>query len=459
MTPLECTWLDTRQKTGLMKAYDGDSTNGYIFWWKMGTGKTRLGLATFEFSGYEDLILVCRRISFWDWINEMEKCGLDYNVYLNDYTPANLVRLARTKKPKRVLLVSTGDLKSVPEHYPKGQFLLVDELYLFANPLAKRSIALQRISLFCSARVGLSGTIQPAQDSIAIFGQLMALQIHRDLAKTSTAFRTRFQVRTKGKFGRSWIAKPGSAKTIRDLIANRVDTYMPEGRPTVRQILVCDKTPEQAKAVKQLKEEYTFEGRDYKYALQVLNAVNGISNGWYEVGHWEGEGKNRSWVVDEMKMVRCGKIARLFALIEELMEEKHKFVIWCAYHNDIDLIEAVIKLLKKPLRYALYTGEDEFDLEGWQNDQYDFTLATESMGGAVNWFGQVKYAIYYSINFKLLDLQQTMGRHERKDSKHDGAHFYFLQTKGTYDARAYQLVNDSAVSEQELIAELQKEKI
>lgn len=445
-------YLDEKQFAVVQRMIAPECGNVFIVWWKMGLGKTRIGLGAFEASGFNDLLLIVRRVSFDDWIAEMEKCGLDYNVYVDTYEAKNHIRLARTKNPRRVLLISGGSLNKVPEHFPKGEFLLVDELYLFSNPQAKRSLLLQRISLFCSARVGLSGTLQPAQDSITMYGQCMALRGERVLGRTSTEFRKRFQVSAKGMYGRTYLPRKGSDKEIAELLAPMVDVYFPPSRPTKLQVLACPKTKEQATAVNMLMVNYEYENREYKYALQVLNAVNGISNGWWEETLLKGTER----VVVSLTSLPCGKLDKLLALLEELVSAKEKVVIWCAYHNDIEIIRRAT-LAPKYGAHTCFTGTDDFDLAGWKAGKYSFVLATEAYGASVNHFGAVKYAIYYSINFKLMDLQQSMARHERKDSLHDGAHYYFLQTKGTYDARAYYLVNQSDKSEQQIVATLRAE--
>lgn len=434
--PWECPYLDDQQKRCLTRMLDGDAPNVFIAWWKMGTGKTRLGLAAFEYSGYDDLILVCRRISFDDWVLEMEACGLDYNVFENDYKPQSIVRFAHTKNARRVLLVSAGDLKSVPEHYPKGQMLIVDELYLFGNSQSRRSILLQRISLFCSARVGLSGTIMPAGDNSTIFGQCMALQAHRCLAPTLSKFRGKFQMLAKGRYGREYLQKKGANEEITKILAPMVDVYMPEGRPTVKQILTCAKNKKQAEAIYQLQDEYEYQNKTYDYALQIVHAVNGISNGWRDDGS----------VCEFLPSSKCEK---LLALVDDLVAAGESVVIWCAYHNDVARIASE---LKHP--WLEFTARVPFDRTTWENGNIKIVLATEANGASVNHFAHVKYAFFYSINFKLLDLQQSMARHERKNSQHDGTHYYFMQTRGSLDDRAYYLVTQSDKAEKELVLSL-----
>lgn len=441
ISPIENPCLDDHQKRTMIRMLDGDAPNTFILWHKVGTGKTRLALWAFEYSGFQDLIVVCRRVSFQDWIDEMEKNGLDYLVFTNDYLPTSIARRLKSRwskemlETRRVLLVSAGDLKNIPIKLPGSKMLVVDELYLFSNPSAKRSQQLQKLSPFCSVCIGLSGTIMPAQDNISIFGQCMALGIHRILARTKTEFRSKFQTVSNGRFGKEYLNKPDSKHKLLQILSPYVDVYFPESRPTTTQIVKVKPHSQQKKVIKELKETYSFKDIDYKYALQVLLVASGISNGWYV-----DENKN-------LQYLESTKIDRLLMLLEELHSAGEKAVIWCAYHNDI---KRIIDILPKPYRINIFTAKDKF----WRDIEWDFCLATEAMGASVNYFKDVKYAIYFSINFKLLDLEQSMGRHERKNSQHDGSYYFFLQTEGTPDVRAYYLVTQSKKSEQEIINEL-----
>lgn len=444
--------LDPAQHRFMDRISEPDSSNVMVAWWKMGTGKTRLALHVFWRSDFTDMIVVCRRIAFGDWIDEMELCGMNYLVYGDDYKGDKILKLASYKtgeKPKRVLLLSAGDLKNIPLYFPKGQLLVVDELYLFSNPKAKRTILLKQMSLFCSARVGLSGTIMPARNNMAIFGQLSALNAERTLASGSTEFQRKFQSKGKGRFGVEYTNRPGSDEEIAALIGHMVDIHMPEGRPTRRQIMKVDKTPEQARAVRMLKKEYEWKNREYEYALQIVNVVNGISNGWWINQKFNAAGE---LVSEHLEHYKSTKVEKLLVLLDDLVAAGERVVVWCAYHNDIARIASE---LKHP--WLEFTARVPFDKAKWEAGKVQIVLATEANGSSVNHFKHVKYAVYFSINFKLLDLEQSMTRHERKGSSHDGAHYYFLQTRGTGDARAYQLVTESRETEQSLVTTLASE--
>lgn len=434
-------FLDKEQQRVLARMASDTVANVFILWWAMGTGKTRIGLFAFEQSGYHDLIVICRRVSFSDWVEEMEKCGLDFLVYANDYKGTSIIRLS---KGKRVLLVSHGSLHKLPERFPKGEFLIVDEFYLFSNPKAKRSKQLQAMSFLCSARLGLSGTIMPSRDNLTIFGQFAALNCERILASGTTEFKSKFQNRTKGEYGMVFANKKGSEKRIAKIVAPYVDTYHPEKRPTKTQIISVEATAQQRALYREVKELYQLGKKEFKHVVETLPVLFGISNGW----QWD------TSYGRVLKFLECPKLDRLQMLMEEIKVEGYKAVIWCGQHADIYRIEGKFGEIFSLCRF---TGQDEFDVKGWEAGKYDFCLATVANGASVNHFRNTKFAIYYSINYKWLDMEQSMMRHERKSSEHDGAHYYFLQTKGTMDARAHYLVMESKKQEKEVIQSLMKE--
>ncbi len=365
---------------------------------------------------------------------------MDFEVYANSYEWESIRKLSYSKLGKRILLVSAGDLKSLPSDFPKAQMLVVDELYLFSNYKSKRSKMLQKMSFLCSARIGLSGTIMPARDNITIFGQLMALNMHHAVARNATEFQSRYSVRGQGRFGVKFTERKGANDEIIAKIKDRVDIHFPPSRPTREQIIRVGKTPEQINAVKQLKELYEYNNREYNYAVQVVNAINGISNGW-----WLGDDSILSYY-------KSTKVDKLLGLLDDLVASGERVVVWCAYHNDIARIASEIGHL-----WLEFTGRIPFDITAWETGKYPVVLATEANGASVNHFKHVKFAIYFSIDYKLLNLEQSKGRHERKGSSHDGAHYYFLQTRGTCDARAYDLVTKSRKAENEVISILAKE--
>lgn len=429
--------LDKDQKRVLKRMLAPSTGNVFVCWWDMGLGKTRVGLAAFEQSGFTDVVAVVRRVSFDSWIQEIEKCGLDYTIYCDSYNPSDMRRLGHANK--RILFLSGGDLHNRPIHLPIGSMLIVDELYLFSNYAAKRSKELRKLAINFSVRIGLSGTIMPSRDNITIYGQMHALRNDTALASSPTEFRYRFQQPFNNGFGKGYKNKPGSTEEIIKLLSPFVDVNMPERRPTKTTIVKVKKTSVQIKLIKELKESYELDGQKYKFALQILQAHQFISNGWYL------QGGNGTY-----KEVPSDKVDKCVAMIEELVSAKKKVVVWCGFKGDIRRIAA--KLGK--INYLKFVGGEPFDLKLWNKGNFPVVLATVANGASVNHFADVQYAIYFSIGFNSNDLKQSKMRHERKDSKHGGAQYYFLQTEKTIDEHVYKLVTTSQKTEQELVQEL-----
>lgn len=430
--------LDEAQQRALRRMREVQS-NVFICWWKMGTGKTRIALHAFQQSGFQYAIIITRRIAFGDWVLEHDKCDMAHTIYQNGYGLTNILKWGKYAGSGNILLLSAGDLKNRPVVLPHNCLLIVDELYLFSNPKSKRSLELQRFSTTCQARLGLSGTLMPARDNYSIYGQLKALGSEKCLARTGTEFRELYQDFFQTAFGRQSKNKPGSKEAILKKVSSFVDVHFPESRPTRIQVIQVNATPLQKKAIKALREHYEYNGVEYDYAPAVAHAINGISGGWHI---------NNSL----LEFLECPKIARLKMLIDEIMAEGERVVVWCAYHADI---ARIAEELEKDKRVWLeFSATCKWDQAAYATGKISIVLATEANGSSVNYFGDVKYAIYYSINYKSLDLDQSMGRHERKSSSHDGAHYYFLQTKGTLDARIYKLVKESKVQEEEIIKTL-----
>lgn len=395
----------------------------------MGTGKTRLALHAFKQSGFREAIVVTRRVAFSSWVEEVIKCELKFSVWSEN--PPRLLYIPKGGSYGTIILVSADKLKARPTSVSKT-LLIVDELYMFANPKSKRSIELSRFSCACPARIGLSGSIMPARDNFAIFGQLKALGIHKSLARNATEFRNQYQDILPTQFGTSSKNKLGSKEVILSKISSFVDVYYPESRPTRIQIITVPCTPLQKDGIKQLRKTYEWKGIEYKFASGVQHAINGISGGWY----------------NDITLA-SSKLDRLFSLVDEIVAEGEKVIIWCGYIQDIERISSELKQ-----HYVVFSGKHKFDSGTWESGKIYVVLASESMGASVNHFKDVKYAIYYSINYKTLDLDQSMGRTERKSSTHEGAHYYFLQTTGTLDKRIYNLVAESKKQENEIIKTL-----
>src|SRR5262249_42287188 len=84
------------------------------------------------------------------------------------------------------------------------------------------------------------------------------------------------------------------------------------------------------------------------------------------------------------------------------------------------------------------SSSHEFDAGGWKAKKYAIALATIGSGASLNDFAHVQQSIIYSCSFNPLQLQQAMGRTNRKSSLHNVCHYRFLNTVDSVDSYIYQ---------------------
>ena len=293
---------------------------------------------------------------------------------------------------------------------------------------------------------------QSAQKLEDIYGQLKAVQKHERVAKSFTDFRGRYiqmkMQETKG--GKKWpfrFPKPGAYKEVMDKCKDCTDVYYPPNneRKVTMECLQVDSTPEQRVAFNELREfmEIQIKGKvvEYNSALEVALAVQRVANGFAK----DGDG-----IVHEIK---TNKGKRVLELAESIIGQGESVVIWCAFHQD--LIQLSKLFADKGIATLQFSSKHVWttaDLGNWTQGKIRVCIATEAMGVGVNHFAQTPYGVYYSMSYKWFELQQSMGRHDRKSSKHDHCFYYFLHVQGSLDRQIYNRVLQSRDKENTLIA-------
>jgi len=397
-----------------------------IIWHKPGTGKTRIALRCAQLSGCKRVYVVCPKKASFSWQDEITALG-----FMIPY----------------IILSSDSFWKMLDESADfRNMMLIVDEHYYFANPNSTRSKFLRRFSMNFPYRLGLSGTIQPASDNITLWGQLSALHLEKVVAQNATAFRSEYQESVFTKWGRSHKNKIGSIDAIIKKIASIVHVYFPDNahRNIREQIVKCNLTKEQTNAIISIRKTYQLKipnssvVLDYKTAMEILFTVSKISNGWIK----DEEGNRTDFKSD--------KLDRLLAILETLSSAGSRAVVWCNFREDVAFLQEHL-----PYKTLRFIGGEDFDSVAWSSSKYPFTIATAASGASVNYFGDVEYGIYYSLPLKLTDFIQSKARHERKNSNHGGAFYYYLLSKlPTMDEHVLNLLKENNTNEQEIICKL-----
>lgn len=423
--------------------------NGGIVWADLGEGKSRVALRLFAHKvatlqqKRHVLLIVCRRKSFYDWKNEIKKCGYSnwkVTVYNPDYT---FVRYSGVS----CFLVSADILHNFGQLLTQFDFdqIIFDELYLFSNVKAARTKAAIRLTEIFKMVVGISATIMPAKDNATIWGQASVIGISHLLARNLTDFRRRFQNCQLIQMGARKIPvtknKAGSEGEIHKALADH--TYLHFPKPTDRKLIEkfneVPQTSEQKKLIKQLKEEYYVklsEGNelDIKVATSLMAKIQQISNGYIK--------DNRG----NTHFIRSAKYDALEQSVTEALAANEQVLIWCAFRSDLEYLAD-----RLPVATLQLKGGSEFDLNSWQSGLVNVVLATEGSGASLNHFSKVRYAKYFSMSPRWLDLQQSKGRTYSRNTGFKVCHYEFFFTADTFDRHIYDTANKSGATEQDFI--------
>lgn len=441
-------FLTERQKEAV-STVTRDGLGGCVFA-RVGEGKTRIAIvAMLQFAEKQGLpehrglsfLVVCRRAAFYDWAQELVKLHLWWDVKeIEDVRPHQAFQkptLVLASHGKLINETTIATLQSL--HFDA---VTLDEAYLFANPQSKRTKALKHLPL---PRVVLSGSLMPSKDLIQIYSQVAAAGRGQALARHATEFRQKFQIGIQENHY-SYYPKKGAYAAIMNAIAPFTFVYLPRKgeRPTKETILKVRMTEHQTALIKELKSTYAVEGMfELNSMTAVIQKAQQISNGWFS----RDDG--------EVETFESGKVNRCVALVEEILNTTDtKVVIWCAFRNDIVVLQDWLTAAGLG-GIATLQGGETFNLKHWLHPNTRICLATEASGSSVNHFSQVPHAIYFSQDCKWLSLQQSKGRTDRQDSKHDTAYYTFLHSEGSMDARIYYTVRHSQQAEAGLISKLE----
>jgi hypothetical protein len=424
--------------------------HGGIVWMNVGDGKTRValyGVATLQREGQPVVVVVARPASFYDWEQEVATLQLPFTVRRIEDVPMNAVFTKPT-----ILLVSSGmitngvvqDMLRTLHLSRQWGCFVIDEGWLYKNPQSERSKAVRKWSELGHATILLSGSVMTAKDITDIYGQVAAAGRAKALGRTLTKFRETYMTGIND-FGRySWYPKPGAYRDMMQAIAQFTAIHMPDvrNRQLVERIIKCPLTEQQHAMLKELKETAALEGKfELKNMANIVQKAQQISSGWLYLG------EN---LVEEFD---SPKVNRTLALADEILKEPDaRVVIWCAYRHDIERLRELMETL---CNVAILQGGEAFDHELWQHKDTRICLATEASGSSFNHFAQVPYGIYFSQNYRWLDLQQSQGRHTRRSSLHEKAHFFFMHSeKPALDAQVHYVVKSAVSSEQSFLRQM-----
>lgn len=430
--------LSTRQQLAAARLIE---SRGGLLWWKVGEGKTRIALQWFAMLQHKQswalpsiCLVVCRRKAFYDWTQEIKHCLPDWPVY-EDSCPVRPMG-----KLPCFLLVSEGKLAALQLQLKENwniRCVVFDEGWLYSNHKSARSKAAETVSAGRFA-LSLSGTIMKARDTMEIYSQATVVRRQKLLATSPTAFRTKYQICSMGMGFPVFSPRAGAYKSIMSALSNDSDLHFPDNahRLIHHQHHDIESTPQQAAMFKELRELYSIEAADleFDHALQVINKTRQIANGWIS---------NSS---GDYISVASNKVKKLEEELDSLLSANERVVVWCAFRHDVKMLSTVL-----PFPSVQMLGGQDFDHERWNSGKVNVCYATEASGSSVNHFAQCAYAIYFSMDYKWISLQQSRGRTDRKSSAHNNCFYKYLHVIGSLDKAICNAANQSGREEKMVI--------
>lgn len=427
-------------------------SSGGLLWWKVGTGKTRIGIFWFamlqtmyKWEAPNICLCVVRRKSFDDWREEIKRMVPEADVYEDD-----LPAFPPSKHPSFLLLSDAMLAKNVEwlRRCPWIRCVILDEGWLYSNIKSAKTIAANKLTRG-KHRLLMSGTAIKARDLVEAYAQAFAINKHKYIAPNMTRFRTEFQeIKSSKKFA-SWTAKPGAYNLFLEKTQEIADVHFPESRREIcEQYHMVDATAEQKKLFSDLRKYYEIEadGLEYNSALAIGMKILQIANGFYT---YREDPEDKSTEV--IRTVPTNKLVKLKEEVEGILnsDDAATVVIWCAFLQDVSSIRYMLS--KAKIATLQMTGSVKFDATAWARREARVCVATEASGSAVNYFAQTPYAIYYSANYKWKDMQQSRGRTDRESSTHDTCFYKYLAVRGSLDRRVYQIALGAGEEEEKFL--------
>lgn len=432
------------------------TSRGGLVWWKVGEGKSRIGLFTFaalqniyEWNLPSICLIVCRRRAFYDWRSEIQQCFPLASVYENS-VPAH----PPASQPV-FLLVSHGMLWEARRY--KGRiihntefeavcrnqmirFVILDETWLYASD---KSVRFRAAYFLTNSRksVGLSGTIMKARDTSEIYNQAAVVHKQRYLAPSLTKFRSEYQrcIFQEGNPIPRITPRRGAYRKIMRALEEVTDVNFPKGKRVIHeQFHNIPATKKQLEYFHELKETYSIDELEleYNHAIVISIKAQQIANGWIK-------GKDGA-----VHSISSNKPEKLEDELSDIIVSGQKAVVWCAFRYDVEMLADYLKVASLQM-----LGGQDFDVDRWNNSDIRVCLATEASGSSINYFAHTPYAIYYSANYKWLDMQQSRGRTDRTSSRHTDCFYKYLQVDGSLDAHVFRTAMVSGAAERKLIVQ------
>lgn len=282
-----------------------------------------------------------------NWDNEIRKFAPQLKTYI--YTGSNRIKskdIGKILRHYHVVLTSYGVVRNDYEylsHYP-FLYLILDESQNIKNPTSKIYRAVSELK--ASHHLVLTGT--PIENALVDLWAQMNF-VNNGLLGNLNFFKNHYAAPIER--GRDESKEEKLRQLINPFILRRTKEMVAKELPPVtEQVLTCDMTPEQRQFYDREKSgirnellkaiEHTGINKNAILALQALTRLRQVAN--------------HPILVDDTYKGSSGKYQQIFENLENIINEKHKVLIFSSFVKDLELIEA--ELNQRKWKYAKLIG-------------------------------------------------------------------------------------------------------
>lgn len=434
----------------------------FALFFETGTGKTRTCIEiirgkNLQNGGMLKVLILTPQVVTFNWKKE-------FAMFAPEILPSQVMVLHGSGKDRLKMLEQTPSYFVVICNYEtlqmeqvfeflkgwKPEVVVADESHRIKNPRAmrtKRAIVLSDTARF---RYILTGT-PILQDQADLFSQYLFLDKGKLFGKNQFVFRHKYFTDANEKLRAKaphvtwpkWVPKKSSAEELREKVMSiAMEVKKSECLdlpPYIRQVIEVGMTKKQAKAYKEMKDDYiTFIGsKAFTAQLAITKSLRlqQIVSGFL-MGEAEGEAYKSVFEPDPGEKWTPREKA-LLELLEDITPN-HKVIVWACWRANHDSIRRL--LLQSGIGHVELlgdmsaTGRDK-SIQAFREDpETRVLLGSQAAGGIGINLVEASYTIYFSRGFSLEHDVQSEARNYRGGSEvHEKITRIDLCTAGTID--------------------------
>jgi SNF2 family DNA or RNA helicase len=418
----------------------------------MGTGKTKVSIDYFDYrvkhNHIEKCLVVCKKAAIKNvWQRQIKQ--------FSDYKGYNL-RNGLKNAGGGFYLINYDIIDKNIDFLKDMQFdmIVIDESHKIRNPKAIRTKALTELSENINYRICLTGTPKPkSYDSL--FSQFYFIDRGEIFGESYFAFMNEYFKKIGNMFSSWYVTKKNTGERIKELMKLRsmsFETHECQDLPPEQIIPIeIELTREQKIAFNNLAER--LDGDTSPFSGYITKARQ-ICDGFQYIDNEDGTKKTERY--------ECEKLNNVTELLEDIIDQDEKVIIWTCYQEEVLLIEDELKKLKYD--YAKLVGgmsdkKQDQELERIMNSKTCHILLANYQSAAESLdLPMIRYNIDYSMCYDWDLYFQSRRRTRRKGcERFESIIYYTLITNNSIEEDIkYKL--DNRQSEHEFLMSLDNKK-